>query len=398
MASIFEGIKFETPTDVQERILREQQAMLAQMNSRQAAGFVSGQALARLISRFRTGERGEGFFNRLRTGTADPRIREAEQVQEVLGAAQQVAQAEVEAGTDPTIARIQAMRRAASEFASMGRTDLAAQLQAQALTLQSQFEVHQAELNKLRADTRLTEVKTEQLLNPPPEEPKDELTRMQDQRERLTALLHEQDNLSGPAAQYIAQRIDEVNQRIQKIITITGRTEHDVGAQKSTLAGLERNLVETQATLDQLTEAIRTFDPTHYTLGGRIEGGFLRFKDILGLPLLEEEKRELTVRTENLMAMNQLLNDYIHQITGAQVGQKEEQQRLSRAVPTPGDSPTVLATKMRTLAWMLPAIQARTRAALAAGDVTIINTPLEQFRPSEDTDALYREALEILSR
>src|SRR5690606_35983296 len=169
MASIFEGIKFETPTDVQERILREQQALLAQMNSRQAAGFVSGQALARLISRFRTGERGEGFFNRLRTGTADPRIREAEQVQEVLGAAQQVAQAEVEAGTDPTIARIQAMRRAASEFASMGRTDLAAQLQAQALTLQSQFEVHQAELNKLRADTRLTEVKTEQLLNPPPE-------------------------------------------------------------------------------------------------------------------------------------------------------------------------------------------------------------------------------------
>src|SRR5690606_12302525 len=126
MASIFEGIQFESPLDAQNRLRQQLMTQMQSGNSRQRAGLAVGTALANAINRFRTGEKGQGFFNRLRTGDADPQITEARQAQEVLGKVQQQANTQLEAGADPTTVRIQAMQQAAAEFAKLGRGDLAA--------------------------------------------------------------------------------------------------------------------------------------------------------------------------------------------------------------------------------------------------------------------------------
>lgn len=389
MAGIFDGINFESPLDAQQRLRNELfLKMREQPNEPARFGTALGAVLRGAVNRFRTGERGQGLFHRLRTGDANPQITEARENQAILSRANADIQSAIEGGADPLQAQATSLMRAAQEFAARGRGNIAAQLQAQASSLMAQIEVRQAELNKLRAETDFTEARTDQIRNPAPETPKDELTRMQNERDRLTALLKQQD-FSGPAAATIAKRIDETNQRIEKIITITGRTETDaeaMGLTKPTINKLQDSLMANQAQLDLINEAMAGFDPQFYTLAGRFKGTALKFKAILGSDLTPDEKEYLIERVQNVQALSQQLNAYIKAVTGAQMAVAEAA-RLSQDVPMPGEDPVSLQAKLDRWALRLPAIIARAQAALAADDITIINTPLEQWYPRQEAPA-----------
>jgi hypothetical protein len=400
MANIFEGLQLETPTEAQTRMRQQLFARMASTdNPRQRAGVAIGTVLNNAINRFRTGEKGQGLFHRLGTGFASPEQQEAAENEQILTSASQDADAAVNAGTDPIKARADALMRASMEFSARGRGNVASQLQAQAMQLNAQIEVRNAELDKLRADTRQSNAQADALENKEPNI-QDALIRLQNNRDGLASQLS-QLPAGGPAHAAVARRLDEINQKIQKEITIVGRTEHDAGPTAPTMNLLQKSLIQSQSQYDQIVRGLEHFKPDFYTFGGRVQGGLLRFRDwIDDTSLSAEEKKELTERTLTTQAFAESLNAYIQQITGAQVGQSQEQDRLSKAtIDIANDPPTVIEAKAKEALLLIPAVQARAHAAIAANDLTIIHEPLEKWivKPQDDSaDATRQKARELL--
>lgn len=223
-----------------------------------------------------------------------------------------------------------------------------------------------------------------------PDEPKDALLRLQNERESLQARREDFDP-GSPAWDAMTRRISEVQSKIDKEITIVGRTPQDLGPGKTTVTKLY-DLVQTQRTkLDQINNAIDSFDPNDYTFQGqRIELPLLRAKDKFNA-LSPEEKAELTRRTESTQALITNLNAYVQEITGAAVGtsgkgflkDESEEGRIRRSIPDPdNDSPTEIASKLSTYKRDTAAVMARAGAALnAPADQLdeILATPLDDW-------------------
>jgi chromosome segregation ATPase len=398
--NIFEGLKFESPLEAQERLrLERSKELAAQPNSYARGGYGIGIVLKALGNRYRTGDQSGGFFHRLATGDpSSPDVAQAKQTESILSQVAKDTDEAVTNGMDPEQARVAAMQRAATAFAAAGRGTLASQLQAQAMALKSQGVAKQAELDKLRAETREANAKADAAEGKVPTI-QDPVIRLQNERDSLTSQLQKLDP-NGPAFRTVSLRMDEINKKIQKEITIVGRTPQDVDPTKSTLTKVQETVLNNRDQLDQIHNFINTFNPDYYTFGGRIKGGILRVKDwIDDKSLTPDEKRELVDRTQNVQSGAQLLNAYIHAITGAQVGQAGEQQRLQKAIiDVEHDSPTVQEQKAKQAEWMIDAWNTRAQAAMAAGEgqnsMRILDTPLEQWRkqPSADQADQTREA------
>ncbi len=149
--NIFAGI--ETPLEAQDRLKKQYLLQQQQQQSSQGhAGVAMGAALRNVIERFKSGDKGGGFFHRLATGEPNPEVAQARDAQSVLSSGQKDYQAAVAAGQDPMKAQADMYQRYALDFAALGRGDAASQMQAMASQLQSQWEVRQAELDKLRAE------------------------------------------------------------------------------------------------------------------------------------------------------------------------------------------------------------------------------------------------------
>lgn len=386
MANIFEGIGLETPTQEQER---RQKLMLLQLQQQPSSagrfGVALATALGGAINRFRTGDKGSGLLHRLGTGYASPEAQQAAENEQILSKATQEAQKATDSGTDPLKAQADALMRASAEFGARGRGNVAAQLQMQAQQMLAQIEVRTAELDKLRADTRHVNAQTDAL--GVPDAPKDELTRMQDERDRLTTLMRGSD-MNSELFMTLGKRLDETNARIAKINAITGRTEFDLEPSKPTINLLQKTIIENQDQLDNVNKFLNSFSSDYFTFGGRFETGLLKFRDWMSdKNLSDEEKQELMERTINLQAGAAQINAYIKAITGATVGQAGETQRLQKnALDVDNDGPTTILAKAKELAWQLPAWNARAQAAIAADDLTIAATPLEQWRVAPEVD------------
>jgi hypothetical protein len=264
---------------------------------------------------------------------------------------------------------------AARRIGDLGNANAAAMLYEQGLKAQSEYESQQANLGKLRSETTENYATAENQLAEV-DDLKEPILRLQMRRRTLSKELSELP--PGPTSNQRAVEIDDINDMIAKLTTIVGRTEQDVG--RATQTNLEDMMIDLQAQADAIAQWSGTFDPAFYTLGGRAKGAWLKAQDIMSDSMLgPQEKTELIQRTENLQAMSDQYSAYINMVTGAAIGQGEEIKRLSDARFNRDDGPTVMASKAAVQAWMIPAIQARARAAVQAKDMSIIAQPLTQW-------------------
>lgn len=134
-------------------------------------------------------------------------------------------------------------------------------------------------------------------------------------------------------------------------------------SQRTALTGL-------QTIMDQLRESPQVLDDVH-TLTGRAATGALAFRDRLGIDALdigpEQEQRVGDVASYRQRLLTNV-NSYIKEITGAQVGQGAETQRLMAVQPNENDSPSQLLAKLQGAMDMARLNIARYRYMQATGE------------------------------
>ena len=272
---------------------------------------------------------------------------------------------------------IQRRRALITELENAGLTNEADKVRTQVLDLTSQ----QAKMRKLNAESDRIDAQTaaEQLESQAVKDgrrEKDELTRLQNTYSKLD--LSTRDG---------AMRADQIQERINKLTTITGTTPDDPTAQeadKVTARKTEASLIDTQATLDGFNRSALNFNSKFLTLEGRVSNTVRKYVDIFNDKLLsKEQKEELVEYTEFKQSTSQNLNAYIKAITGAQMSNPEAV-RLKKDVPTMDDSPTAYKAKMDKTRQNLAAVADRAREALVHVDnrqkfLGIMNTDLTNW-------------------
>lgn len=188
---------------------------------------------------------------------------------------------------------------------------------------------------------------------------RDELTRMQN---RLAVL--------DPNDPTQAAQIDQINDRINKLTLVTGRTQFDV-ADKTLFRNSVQDMANTRDALDRLNGIADTFNPTYLTVEGKVKNWALKTKDILGLELSENEKQSVQEYTTWRARTGQNLSLYIKEITGAQMS-IQEAQRLIKDLPNDADSPSQFQSKLEDSLLRLEAAHRRANQVVmlqAEGDV-----------------------------
>lgn len=113
-------------------------------------------------------------------------------------------------------------------------------------------------------------------------------------------------------------------------------------AQRTALNGL-------QVILDDLQSNPQLLDDAH-TITGNMSTSALAFRDRLGIDALDigpdQEQRVGDVAAYKQKLLTNV-NSYIKEITGAQVGQGAETQRLMAVQPNAGDSPSQIVAKLQ---------------------------------------------------
>lgn len=120
--------------------------------------------------------------------------------------------------------------------------------------------------------------------------------------------------------------------------TASNRIETGELAERTSLARLDN-------IMSMLEENPDLLDATA-TMQGNLKSRVLGLKDRFGFELSPEQEAYLgdSAAFRQTVLMN--VNDYIKEITGAQVGQGQETQRLMGALPNLGDSPTEFRSKL----------------------------------------------------
>lgn len=111
---------------------------------------------------------------------------------------------------------------------------------------------------------------------------------------------------------------------------------------------LRNSLNGLQGILDELQRNPTMLEDAH-TITGRMATGALQFRDRLGIDALDispEDEMRLGNKTQYLQRILTNVNQYIKDITGAQVGQGDETRRLMAVQPNEDDSPTQLVAKI----------------------------------------------------
>lgn len=253
--------------------------------------------------------------------------------------------------TDPLKRQFNVLGRAAQSFGKLGMYDVVQQIAPELARLKNQM----LEQRKLTADANKTEVDTDNA--------KVELAY---NLATLDARAEEQ------AAKTESAGLDEetwVNQSTGDIQSVNAKSRADtalwkakgytkyvpgIGADKEALKGkpkddLVGDVIKADSLLMKLRENVSQYDPRYLTLGGRLESAFSNAKEMAGLDLSPEDQQFLANMSAWQRSSFEVMNQYIHDMTGAQMSQFETY-RLVKGIPDPSrDGGTKYMGKLRDL-------------------------------------------------
>lgn len=282
---------------------------------------------------------------------------------------------------------------AIQKASALGRPDIARKLVMERTTLAADYEEKQANLAKLRVSTEkdrqdINESKakvTEMEAGGKPAEYEQLVLRNEALRTRL------QNVPAGSAAYESIQRMIKENEgRMEKLNTVVGRTDNDIG--KPTQTALEKEVVQHTKTIDNLRAIQDSFKPEYLKYGEQVKQFGVTQGSKLGIPLAPETLQANDDYREFQREGSKLLNDTIRDVTGATVGntqesllQPSEAGRIRASVPNDSDGPTNYSRKYNTVYWMTQAAQARALDALKQNNMQVLRKPLKEYAGSVDT-------------
>lgn len=130
------------------------------------------------------------------------------------------------------------------------------------------------------------------------------------------------------------------------IEVVTGTTEHDPGAiTKKTSGTIEKKIMSSADLYSGLEKIGESYFEQSLTWGGKAEALYLKSKEKLGFDLTPEQAEVVNLDTDMRQETFDVLNTYIHDLSGAAVS-VQEAQRLSKSMPTMDDSPTEFKRKV----------------------------------------------------
>lgn len=149
-------------------------------------------------------------------------------------------------------------------------------------------------------------------------------------------------------------------------ISVQGSKDEVTGLTKPTETDLQKSVMASQKQLDLIAGVAGKFDPSYLTYAGQVKNWGAGFLDKLGaLPASQVAgyQKYISFRSQAIAGLNQ----YIHDLTGAQMSVPEAE-RLKKAVPDPeNDGPQQFVAKMREVARQAVGVQKRSMDALQNG-------------------------------
>lgn len=371
MADFF-GVNLETPQEAQQRLRGEALTQLQQFkgNTNAQAGFLLGKGIGAAFNKFRKKESKD--------------VATARQNEEATEAFNETFTSETGSGTDANVAQRRALARAIAKLRVNGNEKAAQQLTTQLVGMTQAAEVRDLQLRKLKADVVTAEA---------PTPPKDELTRLENERDSLSTRLAA--NTGGPNEQSaLKRRIANIDKLIKKKTTIVGRTDVDaqaLGLTKPVNTDLQERIINSGTQLTDIRGLAVDFRPEFLQFSGQIAAGSIALAEKAGLPIPDGAQEFLTDYTSFKGKTSRQLNAYIKAITGAQMSEPEAK-RLTAAVANLSNSPTEFRVQMIDIYRQLDAANRRASHAVAEGNVTEFSQ-VEEFGATESF-ARSREEIE----
>lgn len=339
------GFNIETPQEVLSRLSQTRDQQIATNNPLLMQKAVFGQVLDNVFG--------------------NPEVRKAQMVQTKI----KDSLSGMPAGlgeVDSELYRLRSMRDA---LVDAGEIDKASQVNMQLLAIGQQ----KLEQDKLRADTaRITNEETRAQGKYPLEIAKDQVDLTQNAAEVETWMNPKTADMKPIAAsdtQGKARLMAEGYVPAGKP-TLTGSKSDVSGMTKPTITDLQKSIVTSQNQLDNLAQIAGKYDPSFLQYGTKLKNWTMQGLDKIGFPLGADQRaglqKYISFRTQSVSGLNQ----YIHDLTGAQMSMYEAD-RLRAGIPDPdNDSPEVFISKMRETFSKVIGIQKRAQQALASGGTT----------------------------
>lgn len=122
---------------------------------------------------------------------------------------------------------------------------------------------------------------------------------------------------------------------------------------------IDKQYLTNTAELQRYDSIAKQFSPSYMTWETQAKAGALALAEKAGRTLTPQEENLVTGYTQFKTSTLQQLNDYIVKITGAAIGQGEEEKRLKSSVPNADDSATQFKAKLDLLTKDVKKAQAR---------------------------------------
>jgi len=122
---------------------------------------------------------------------------------------------------------------------------------------------------------------------------------------------------------------------------------------------IDKQFLTNAAELQRYDSIAKQFSPSYMTWETQAKAGALALAEKAGRTLTPQEANLVTGYTQFKTSTLQQLNDYIVKITGAAIGQGEEEKRLKASVPNADDSATQFKAKLDLLTKDVKKAQAR---------------------------------------
>jgi len=122
---------------------------------------------------------------------------------------------------------------------------------------------------------------------------------------------------------------------------------------------IDKQFLTNAAELQRYDSIAKQFSPSYMTWETQAKAGALALAEKAGKTLTPQEANLVTGYTQFKTSTLQQLNDYIVKITGAAIGQGEEEKRLKASVPNADDSATQFKAKLDLLTKDVKKAQAR---------------------------------------
>lgn len=150
---------------------------------------------------------------------------------------------------------------------------------------------------------------------------------------RLVALQTKRETVPDgtTAAKYIDAQISDLRDRQKYLTEHVGRTEFDSSAKGPSPSDLFKTTTALATNRDNLQRVAQMYDPAFLTASGRAKGWLFKAEDLAGMNLGDKDRSYLQNYSNFHGEAIRSLNQYIHDLTGAQMSQPEAE-RLRKAV------------------------------------------------------------------